>query len=70
MKRIKWMHGNAEKTNSKSNSFDLITLTFIAHELPDEATKSILTECYRIAKSGGTIAITDNNPKSKIIQNL
>jgi hypothetical protein len=27
-------------------------------------------ECRRLLRPGGTLAIADNNPKSKVIQNL
>ena len=40
------------------------------HELPSDASDDILKELYRITAPGGVIAITDNNPQSKVIQNL
>jgi ubiquinone/menaquinone biosynthesis C-methylase UbiE len=67
---IIWMHANAEVTGLPDNSFDLITLQFVIHELPREATATIVQECYRLLRSGGTLAIVDNNPQSKVIQNL
>jgi ubiquinone/menaquinone biosynthesis C-methylase UbiE len=67
---ITWMHANAEATGLPDNSFDLITLQFVIHELPREATATIVEECYRLLRSGGTLAIVDNNPQSKVIQNL
>jgi ubiquinone/menaquinone biosynthesis C-methylase UbiE len=67
---ITWMHANAEATSLPDCSFDLITLQFVIHELPREATATIVQECYRLLRSGGTLAIVDNNPQSKVIQNL
>lgn len=32
--------------------------------------QNILRECYRLLKPNGVLAITDNNPKSKVIQGL
>ena len=69
-KNIQWLHGNAEQTDFADNSFDLITLQFLIHELPHSATNNIFHEAKRILRSGGIIAIVDNNPGSKVIQNL
>ncbi|WP_017661081.1 class I SAM-dependent methyltransferase [Baaleninema simplex] len=66
----RWVHGLAEATEFPDNSFDLVTLQFILHELPNAATEAIFKEARRILRPGGIIAIADNNPKSKVIQNL
>ena len=68
--RIQWKHALAEDTKLPSNSIDIITTQFTFHELPQVETKLIIAEMYRICKPGGVIAITDNDPKSPIIQNL
>jgi ubiquinone/menaquinone biosynthesis C-methylase UbiE len=65
-----WIHGLAEKTEFADNFFDVITLQFVLHELPQKATKAIFTEALRILKPNGCLAIVDNNPKSPVIQNL
>lgn len=65
-----WVHAQAENTGLADNSFDLVTLQFIIHELPDFATREIFREILRILRPGGCCAIVDNNPKSKVIQNL
>ena len=65
-----WIHGKAENTNFADNSFDLVTLQFVAHELPRKATQEIFQEIFRILRPGGVIAIADNNPASPVIQNL
>ncbi|MGB3403960.1 MAG: class I SAM-dependent methyltransferase [Microcoleaceae cyanobacterium] len=65
-----WKHAKAENTGFPDNSFDLVTLQFIIHELPQFATKQIFQEVRRILKPGGCIGILDNNPKSAVIQNL
>mmetsp|Transcript_24096 Transcript_24096/g.75521 ORF Transcript_24096/g.75521 Transcript_24096/m.75521 type:complete len:298 (-) Transcript_24096:2638-3531(-) len=67
---IEWVHANAEKTGFKDGEFDLVCIPFVFHECPTAAIKSILKESRRILKKGGTIAITDNNPKSPVIQGL
>ena len=65
-----WIHGKAEKTNFADNSFDLVALQFVLHELPRKATQEIFQEIFRILRPGGVIAIVDNNPASPVIQNL
>ncbi|MBE9041526.1 methyltransferase domain-containing protein [Oscillatoriales cyanobacterium LEGE 11467] len=69
-KIAQWKHGKAEETDFADNSFDVVTLQFVIHELPRRATGEIFQEVLRILRPGGTIAIVDNNPKSPVIQNL
>lgn len=65
-----WIHGLAEKTKFADNSFDVVTLQFVLHELPHQASQAIFHEVLRILRPGGIIAIVDNNPASPVIQNL
>jgi SAM-dependent methyltransferase len=65
-----WRHCQGENTGLPDNSFDLITLQFLIHELPRYATLSIFQEAKRLLRPGGCLAIIDNNPKSPVIQNL
>jgi ubiquinone/menaquinone biosynthesis C-methylase UbiE len=68
--QITWQHGLAENTGYSDESFDLVTLQFILHELPQEATRQIFQEIFRILRPGSYLAIVDNNPRSTVIQNL
>lgn len=65
-----WLHACAENTELPDHSFDLVTLQFVTHELPSEASTAIFREAYRLLRPGGAIALVDNNPKSSVIQNL
>jgi len=65
-----WLHANAEATGLPDRTFDLVTLQFVIHELPHEATRAIFQEALRLLRPGGHLAIVDNNPKSPVIQNL
>ncbi|WP_019506330.1 class I SAM-dependent methyltransferase [Pleurocapsa sp. PCC 7319] len=65
-----WLHGLGESTGLADNSLDLVTLQFVIHELPRQATKQIFREVFRILKPGGVIGIVDNNPASPVIQGL
>ncbi|EAZ92289.1 class I SAM-dependent methyltransferase [Crocosphaera chwakensis] len=65
-----WIHGLAEKTNFADNSFDVVTIQFVLHELPRHAAIAIFKEALRILRPGGVLGIVDNNPRSEVIQNL
>ena len=68
--KINWIHANAEATGLPDGKYDLTSVSFMFHELPSKASDDIIKELYRITAPGGVIAITDNNPQSKVIQNL
>ncbi|MEM7762163.1 MAG: class I SAM-dependent methyltransferase [Cyanobacteria bacterium P01_A01_bin.40] len=65
-----WIHALGESTGLAANSLDLVTIQFVIHELPRQATREISSEVLRILKPGGVMAILDNNPASPVIQNL
>ncbi|XP_074290060.1 uncharacterized protein LOC141616811 [Silene latifolia] len=69
-KRINWLHANGEDTRLPSNSFDLVSIAYVLHECPAKATVNLVKEAFRLLRPGGTIAITDNSPKSKKLQEL
>lgn len=65
-----WVHGQAEATDFADNTFDLVTIQFLLHELPQLPTSKIFQEVKRILRPGGILAIVDNNPASPVIQGL
>ena len=69
-KNINWIHAPAEQTQLKSESYDLISAFLIFHELPQSAAKNILTEAYKLLKSGGYFAMMDMNPQSQVYQKM
>ena len=68
--RRSWVHGKGEDTKMADNSVDIVSLAFVIHEFPEYATRALMTEAARILKPGGVFVMTDNNPKSSVIQNL
>lgn len=65
-----WIHARAEDTGLASESFDLITLQFVTHELPREAAVDIFQEARRLLRVGGMIALVDTDPQSPVVQSL
>ncbi|EYU30785.1 hypothetical protein ABFS82_08G207300 [Erythranthe guttata] len=68
--KVKWIHGNGENTGLPSKSFDLVSIAYVFHECPERAIKNMAKEAFRLLRPGGTFAVTDNSPKSKILQEL
>ena len=65
-----WVHGLAEATGLPDGSVDLYAASFLFHELPQDATAAVLAEAFRVLRPGGVFALTDNNPRSEVIQKL
>ncbi|KAI9086669.1 hypothetical protein K1719_031263 [Acacia pycnantha] len=67
---ISWIHANGENTGLPSKSFDLVSIAFVLHECPERAIVNLVKEAFRLLRPGGSIALTDNSPKSKVLQEL
>jgi len=62
--QINWVHAAAESTGLPNDSFDLVSIFLMCHELPQSATKAIFREAKRLLRSNGHLAIMDMNPQS------
>ncbi|KAI3440795.1 Methyltransf_11 domain-containing protein [Psidium guajava] len=67
---IQWIHANGEDTGLPSKSFDLVSISLMFHECPTRAITNVIKESSRLLRPGGTIAIMDQAPSSKVLQNL
>ena len=56
-KGIAFHHGNAEDTGLEASSTDLVSICLVLHELPQQATRNILIEAFRILRPGGFLSI-------------
>ena len=65
-----WHHAAAEATGLETASYDLITLQFVFHELPADASRAVLREAARLLRPGGVIALVDQDPDSEVIRRL
>jgi len=63
-----WHHAAAEASGLPSASVDLITLQFVCHELPGEATRAVLSEAARLLRPDGVVALVDQDPESEVIR--
>jgi ubiquinone/menaquinone biosynthesis C-methylase UbiE len=61
---IDWQHGLAEQTPWAAGHFDLVTVSFLFHEMPPAATQAVLQESGRLLKSGGQLLILDGSQRA------
>lgn len=62
--KIEFQHENAEMLPYEDDSFDLVCISYVMHELPEDAARKILAECSRIlCKKKGVLAIVDLDPQ-------
>lgn len=50
---------NAEKLAYADDSFDMVMIFFLLHELPPDARRRVLSEALRVLKPGGRLLTTD-----------
>jgi SAM-dependent methyltransferase len=67
---IQWHHAAAEATGLPAAAYDLVTLQFVCHELPQAATRAVLAEVARLLRPGGVVALVDQDPESEVIRRL
>src|SRR6478672_11889501 len=67
---IHWVHAAAESTGLPDASYDLVSTFLMLHELPQSATKQILSEARRLLRPNGYLAIMDMNPNSEIFSKM
>lgn len=60
-KNVRLLQGNAEATNFEAGSFDIVTASFLFHELPTAAAQQVVNEAMRILKPGGLFTMWDGN---------
>ena len=56
---ISYSHQNAENVNDNDKSYDLITSSFLIHEVPNKNIKNIFKESYRLLDNHGIFVIID-----------
>lgn len=66
--KIEFINDDATKIDYKDNFFDVSSISFGLHDMPEEIGLMILKEMIRTTKKNGQIIIVDyNTPKNKIV---
>jgi ubiquinone/menaquinone biosynthesis C-methylase UbiE len=68
--KLTLLHAQAEDTKLPSESLDLVSICLVCHELPQQPTKDIFKEAYRLLKQGGALSIMEMNPNSPAFQRV
>ena len=63
--RTFFMHCNIEATNILHDSVDIVSISYVLHELPLPALIRCLKEAYRILRPGGTLGVLDMSHEVK-----
>lgn len=57
---VAWHRAKAEAIPLSDGAVDLVTATYLFHELPDEVRAEVLAEIHRVLKPGGQFVLTDS----------
>lgn len=68
--RLTLVHCLAEDSKYPEESFDLVSICLVCHELPEFASRAIFKEAYRVLRPGGALAVMEMNPASPIFQKV
>ncbi|WP_017324038.1 class I SAM-dependent methyltransferase [Synechococcus sp. PCC 7336] len=69
-RQVRWHHAAAEATGLPDNSYDLVSLCLVCHELPSTASRAVFAEAHRLLRPGGHLALMDMNPDSEVHRNM
>ena len=57
--RISYAFGDAGSTGFDDDSFDVVNLQFVLHEVPEETASAIIDEALRVLKPGGQLWVCE-----------
>lgn len=63
---ITWHHAAGENTGLPEQSFDLISVCLLFHEVPQDVALALLKEGRRLLKPGGHFCFMDMDPQSEV----
>ena len=60
---MQWLHANIESTIINQESFDVVVICYVFHEMIPEAILKTIKEAYRILKPNGKVIVVDMDPE-------
>ena len=66
--KVEYLHSAGEATPLNDNSVDLVSICLVSHELPQDASRSVFQEAYRVLRPGGVLSFMGMNPRSEAFQ--
>ena len=64
---VQLQQAQAEATGFADASFDMVTASYLFHEIPKETAAAVVREVRRVLKPGGLFAVFDGNQHSNVI---
>lgn len=69
---VSFLHGAGEDiaTTLQPNTYDLVSISLVSHELPELTSANIMQQAYNVLKPGGVFAFMDMDPGSPAFQRV
>lgn len=61
--KITYHHTMAEDLPFPADSYDIVSISFLLHEIPTKTSEEVIAEAYRVLRPGGTLSIVDLSGK-------
>lgn len=61
--KIAYHHTMAEDLPFPADSYDIVSISFLLHEIPTKTSEEVIAEAYRVLRPGGTLSIVDLSGK-------
>eukprot|EP00890_Picochlorum_soloecismus_P005088 jgi/Picsp_1/5580/NSC_02939-R1_methyltransferase type 11 len=68
--KLRLVHGLAEQTTLLDETFDMVSMCLVCHELPQQPTIDIFKEAYRLLRPGGALCVMEMNPITPAFQRV
>jgi ubiquinone/menaquinone biosynthesis C-methylase UbiE len=62
-KKILYHHMLAEDLSFPSNTYDIVSISYLLHEVPTKTAVAVIAEAFRVLRPGGVVSIVDLSGK-------